>query len=488
MKFNSRHPFTGFILGLTLCLLLVPAAQLTWAETATVKSRTRTAPRASVRSSNATKLDKAPETIVTVTRPGEETSVRPTSASAPAGSSVKAPVIGMLDFESATLDNETQKAVSQALWARLNAAGNVEMLPREPTRNYLISNDLYPFAPYQHKPGFSEITRAIRADYLISGHVDRMDESYTLDANVFSLREGKFILRDAELRKSDMDDLLASMSTLTRQIQSAIRDDLSPAEQAAFSARELSGKKPAESGKSTGKSKRVVAQIKRARPGIKKVAADIARADSNTTLSAATDKPTSATIAMREGSGEAGPAAQETNEKTATAQSTVEAQISAAERAQKLFSEALDTSTPPADRLAKLEEATRLMPNELLYQRQLASEYYRQRDFKKSIAQADRALKIKPNDTMTLTVKGVAHYEAGELDEAGRAYQEALQADSGNHWARFNYALTLTKKKDPGAAQAWREYLARAEGEPTQQNMIADARKQLGALESAGTK
>ena len=135
------------------------------------------------------------------------------------------PRVAMIDFESTTLPLDQIKAISQAMYARLDALPGVVMLPRGATRRWLIRHDLFPFTPYMRPAPAMRITEALKADYLITGHLDKLDGLFNLDVSVFSDRGNRYLVKDVKLQKDDLDALLPGLFELNRQLYRAIEED-----------------------------------------------------------------------------------------------------------------------------------------------------------------------------------------------------------------------------------------------------------------------
>lgn len=131
--------------------------------------------------------------------------------------------VAMIDFESASVDEARLKAISQAFWARLDAMDGLALYPREATRRWLIRNDLFPFTPYMTPPPPGRITSALKADYLLTGHLSEAGGVLTLDFSLYSGGAGRYLLTDVKVQKEGLEQLLPAFSGLAAQVAAAVR-------------------------------------------------------------------------------------------------------------------------------------------------------------------------------------------------------------------------------------------------------------------------
>lgn len=390
------------------------------------------------------------------------------------------PVVALLDFNTSTLESGNVEALSQALWSRL-LQQRIRMLPRKPTRNYLIRNDLHPFTPYMPKVPMSEVARNLRADFVVSGNIDRIEDTYAMDLNIYSNRAGGSILREADLRQADLNDMLDHMDRLAGQLDVAM-------------AREASETTPAVRTRvsSPGAVLHLPRTTKRREDPLKTRTAPPAvasREDQPTPRITPTPTPTptpaatpKVTIPADRPEPRATPSARPTPQPEPTAAPTEPA-------AAAMYQQALSAPAGSPERLNMLKKAVKLAPGEVQYRRVLASAYYRRNKYAESIEQCDAALQIAPGESLVLTIKGSALLELDQHPSALHVFEQAIEGDPTNYWARYNRALTLTRmERTEAAIEAWESYLSKAEGDVEQASWLEQARRILSRLRSSASQ
>ena len=451
--------------------------------------------------------------------PATESASPESVAPAPAARSDK-PIVALLDYETDTLEDGQVGALSQALWARLNLTGDMGLLPRGPARRWLIRYDLYPFTPYRQPISLDVVTRALKSDYLVSGHIDRLDGVFVLDVSLYSRPAGKAILEDAKLRKATLEQMLEGMGGLASQLHTAIMRDAAqrlgltpPALSLAPESEKAAPKpEPSEAKGSRGTSRALppakeTPTIKAVRKKKKSLASRQEPAEAipehKETGQTPEPKPSRAEHAPsaageeaastapspkpREEQPRAGQVAKE-NASPAPSATPLQPEQGNIEKARQLYQDAQKHKAKTPERLELLRQAAALMPAELLYQQQLATELYLQGQYQACVESCERALRLNPGVSMLLTIKGSAYFELDKFEQAGQANEAALAIDPNNLWARYNLALTLTMQKSPKARQAWDDYLARAQNEPSQKGLVEEARRHRATLDPAEVK
>jgi Flp pilus assembly protein TadD len=71
--------------------------------------------------------------------------------------------------------------------------------------------------------------------------------------------------------------------------------------------------------------------------------------------------------------------------------------------------------------------------------------YLSQGEAKLALADLDAAVKGAPQESIFLTVRGVAHARAGDAAPARKDLAEAIRLDDKNYWCRFQYCLVLCR-------------------------------------------
>ncbi|MCL5269626.1 MAG: hypothetical protein M1457_03510 [bacterium] len=405
------------------------------------------------------------------------------------------PVVGLFDFQSRTLNQDRIEALSQALWARLLAAGDLGLLPREPMRNYLIASDQFPFAPYGPAVPLGIVSRALGADYLVMGHIETAAGLVTVDLSIWSAREGRLILKNAQLRPLTLEALMAAMDDLAGRIRGKLLfpDAAAGLETKNHLVKPLPCPPPRE--RPEAEKPKWTPPVKPHPPARPRDAGPRAERPPEATpvptpratpTPAPPPKPTPRPTPTPSPSPTPSPTATPTPTSSPSPTPSLTPTPGAAEQAQAFYAAAIALPRDSAQRLAKLEQAVALAPANATYLQQLANEYYLRQQYAKCVETIDRALAIKKGDSVLLTVKGSSLFAMNQLEQARAAFEAALASNSANFYARYNQALTMTAQKDPNAAQAWRDFVARGEQDPAQKPLVEQARQFLATLTPAG--
>ncbi len=463
------------------------------------------------------------------------------------------PIIALLDFQSSTLNSGEQQALTQALWARMHKLGGVSLMPRHPTRGWLIRNDLHPpTTPYQQPVSPARVVEALRADYLITGHVDDIQGHFVVDYSVFSQRAGEPIRQDVEFRRVNLERMLSDFEALAAELRDvALADHLGlPLEAFARTrGRSMASVAPAALHKRpSGLSKqRLSEEVVLEAPGEtspppdrhpepEPLATEVI-AEAHMTPEPPLQTEPVATIELpvpehepveqllaevreppAEPAGEVhAPAetaerpdpepvettAHEEPAKTLTEEAPppVEAEeipkasprppasgdkTDIQEEARRLYESALTIERLSQERLDMLIQASKMDPEENLFHRMLANEYYNRELYEECIIHCDKALGRHPKDSMLLTIKASALFNLNKMPEARKANEAAIAASPDNLWAHYNLGLTLTMMEAEEAAGAWHRYLNKAKDDPTHNDLglVEDARQRLAELQT----
>ena len=106
----------------------------------------------------------------------------------------------------------------------------------------------------------------------------------------------------------------------------------------------------------------------------------------------------------------------------------------------------------------KLNAALKTEPNSVPVHYLLGLNYYRTREFSKSVEQLQRVLELSPDYSLAVFQLGLAYARLGDLDHAIVTLKHALELDSTNFSAAYNLgAAYLQKKMIPEAASAFRQ-------------------------------
>jgi arylsulfatase A-like enzyme/Tfp pilus assembly protein PilF len=114
----------------------------------------------------------------------------------------------------------------------------------------------------------------------------------------------------------------------------------------------------------------------------------------------------------------------------------------------ELFSEAMADGQHGRyeESLRKLEEAEKTEPSSVPIRYLKALDYYRRKDFRRSIEQFRSALELDPKFALATYYLGLAQVEAGDLDGATNSLERALRLDPTNFSAAFNLGAVYLKK------------------------------------------
>jgi len=114
----------------------------------------------------------------------------------------------------------------------------------------------------------------------------------------------------------------------------------------------------------------------------------------------------------------------------------------------ELFSEAMSDGQHGRyeESLNKLREAEKTEPASVPIRYLMALDYYRLKDFRRSIERFQATLELDPRFALATYYLGLAQVETGDLDSAMASFQRALQLDATNFTAAYNLGAAYLKK------------------------------------------
>ncbi|NQU42630.1 hypothetical protein HQ520_05050, partial [bacterium] len=102
------------------------------------------------------------------------------------GSVDEIPLLTVIDLETNTLEPSETGVVTQVVWNAIQRAGHARLMRLQGSRQLLAEQDLTPSDPYRPPPPRDAVARALHADYLILGNVNRFQGAYALDLILYS--------------------------------------------------------------------------------------------------------------------------------------------------------------------------------------------------------------------------------------------------------------------------------------------------------------
>ncbi len=408
------------------------------------------------------------------------------------------PTLALLDFESDSLAPAETMALSQSLWFELLRPTEYGLLPRNETRRWLIANDLYPYMPYQAEVTLGRVVAALKADYLLTGRVDRIGSGYNVALQLTG-RDGQPVLKKTGQFSGGSGQLLVGVLQFGPDIRSAVLKGrpaaaptpisgartkmkvrvrrapvqehvggTEPEKPAAVEAPPTQTIKPAAAAAATTSTAAAPLPAAAATPTPAKTPTP---APTVTPTPAPTAPPKTLTLKVTPANSPrptptSAPKAAATPPPKAVA-APVSGKVARAhelqQQAQELASQS-DRQHRPAAILDLLKQAAELAPEDLQVLRGLANEYYVRENYGQSADVYTRALKVDPNNSMLLTCRGSALYCQDKFGSAKEDFAKAIRLDPANNFARFNLALASHMSKSPDAARLWHEYLDKTAG------------------------
>lgn len=415
------------------------------------------------------------------------------------------PVLALLDFESETLTPAETMGLSQSLWLQLLQPKEYGLLPRNETRRWLIANDLYPYMPYQPEVPLGRVAAALKADYLLTGRIDKIGAGYAVSIQLTG-RDGQPVLKKTGQVSGGSGQLLVGVLQFSPAVRNAVlkgRPSATPTPIASARTKMKVRVRHTPVQEKTGEMKpekpAVVETVNMA--PVKTVAAE-----AKTTSTAVIPPPIATPTPTPAKTPRPTPAATPTPKATATPK-TLTLKVTPANsprptatltpsalsdnlaRARALQEEVKKLPEPSASnkndkRLELLKQAVEMAPNDMQVLRALANEYYMRGEYGPCVDTFTRALKLDPNDSILLTFRGSALYCQDKFGAASEDFRKALQISPDNHFARFNIALAAHMSKSPDAARLWREYLDKTNSVANEEEENRKlARNYLAALE-----
>jgi arylsulfatase A-like enzyme/Tfp pilus assembly protein PilF len=122
----------------------------------------------------------------------------------------------------------------------------------------------------------------------------------------------------------------------------------------------------------------------------------------------------------------------------------------------ELISDALSESQHGqfAESTAKLTEALKTDPDSVAIHYLLGLNYYRLRDFPKSIEHLEKVLKMSPEYALAVFQLGLAYGRTGDFEKAVVSLKRALELDSTNFAAAYNLGAAYLQQKNGAEATA----------------------------------
>jgi arylsulfatase A-like enzyme/Flp pilus assembly protein TadD len=114
----------------------------------------------------------------------------------------------------------------------------------------------------------------------------------------------------------------------------------------------------------------------------------------------------------------------------------------------ELFSEAMSDGQHGRyqESLDKLREAEKTEPTSVPIRYLRALDYYRLKDFRRSIECFKSTLELEPKFALAIYYLGLAEVKTGDLDNAGASFERALELDPTNFSAAYNLGAVYLKK------------------------------------------
>jgi arylsulfatase A-like enzyme/Flp pilus assembly protein TadD len=129
----------------------------------------------------------------------------------------------------------------------------------------------------------------------------------------------------------------------------------------------------------------------------------------------------------------------------------------------ELISDALSESQhgQHAESVAKLNEAIKTEPNSVAVNYLLGLNYYRLRDFEKSVTHLERVMQLSPDYSLAAFQLGLAYGRTGDFGKSVSSLKRALDLDSTNYAAAYNLgAAYLQQRNGVEATAAFRQCIS----------------------------
>ncbi len=425
----------------------------------------------------------------------------------------KGPLIAVIDLDSGTLGTSELRAVGNAIHSQLARDAEVGLLPQTGVRGLLQHLGILPHDPYGPPPAPLDIAKALRADFLIMGELNRVGGAYSLRTQLYSASKNDVVQTDSRISQRGLSELAGQLPALAKKFKQKI---VPPGK---------TGKPPAVIPKpvaqkdTPGKSK----YPPRPSPVSETVPAQMqqelgALQDQVRKLQNNLNKQIQLTQTHKEQADQdrakleelkAELQAEKKGRERAAEQTSMRTKANIA-KAARFAHEANDESLPLDQVVSKLKLSVILDPTVAEYHIDLAKTLYATGAFDAAIEACGFGIGHHPHDATLRIVKGACYFskadeivksrprsdsmamkEAQDLFAmAEQAYQQALIAEPDNAYAQYNLALTIqTSDVDNTriiqSLREWDRYFAIAPADPEQAEWIEMAREIIKPLKTA---
>jgi tetratricopeptide (TPR) repeat protein len=423
--------------------------------------------------------------------------------------SPKEPLLAVIDLDSETVGTTELRSIGRALHSGFAMGGAIAVLPQRETRERLEEADLLPHDPYNPTPGRDELALGAGADYIVTGTLDHVADSYILQTTLYDARADEIVQIDTQTAKGGLAELVARIPEATRTLSKglpakALREPptlgkAGPAPKTALATEPLVTLAPSAVSLTPGAPEDPLEAAKQQVEGllrrIRKLESDLIEQKAQSRryqlqASAAHEALAAARKAEPTPGPTSPPASPPTPTPTPTPDPTYPSEMDRAadkEKARELASAAAKEGVSPAERLANLETAANLDPDVVEYHHDLAQEHYNQRNYISAKRACDRGIAAHPSDAKLRLLKGATYMAEEDFPHAEKCFREALSISPTDAYAQYNLAVVVERDaaRKEEALSEWRRYLEIAPTDPRQEaeGRVDEARRHIKALE-----
>lgn len=135
------------------------------------------------------------------------------------------PLVIIFDLNSTSVDHEALSVLSQRLWVEMLRSGQFLMVSRDNVRRLLESRGIALTDPYRRPVSMQAIGQALEADYLIFGEVGQIGQSYTMDAQLLDVDNGRIIGVASTSVTGRIEQLVPMIPTVVRTLLSSFHPE-----------------------------------------------------------------------------------------------------------------------------------------------------------------------------------------------------------------------------------------------------------------------
>jgi tetratricopeptide (TPR) repeat protein len=412
--------------------------------------------------------------------------------------------------------------VANAIHTQFSRDANMGLLPQSGVRDRLEYLGILPYDPYGLPPSPFDIAKAVRADYLVMGELNRAGGAYSLQTQLYSASKNRVVQSDSQVFQGGLPELLGRLPALVEKLgqniaaasktyappasapKPSVKKDASTIKQAAPVNPEYPA--PAPPPDSTNASAKMQQELDALQQHVRDLRESLEAQVRQTQMHKEQSESNRAELDALRMELEA----ERQRRERAAAEVAPMRKAADIAKAAKAAGEAKISGLSPEQIVAKLRLAVGLDPSVADYHIDLAKTLYATGAYDAALEACGIGIGHHALDATLLILKGACYFSKADgivksrprgdamamshasmlFAMAEEAYRQARAADPDNAYAQYNLALTIqTSDTDNSrviqALREWDRYFALAQGDPEQAEWMKMAREIKKPLDAA---